>query len=96
MLVGHNLITHWLLHDNSYIGYGCGFNSNGYLVVHLKAVGGIGTHVIDLRPLLYTQQPSFASTPYGMAPVLTFDRDFPGLAIGYQIPAFHFAINIVK
>ena len=83
-------------YDNSYIGYGCGFNSNGYLVVHLKAVGGIGTHVIDLRPLLYTQQPSFASTPYGMAPVLTFDRDFPGLAIGYQIPAFHFAINIVK
>jgi len=27
---------------------------------------------------------------------LTFDRDFPGLAAGYQIPAFHFAINIVK
>jgi hypothetical protein len=83
-------------YDNSYIGYGCGFNSNGYLVVHLKAVGGIGTHIIDLRPLLYTQQPSFANTPYGMAPVLTFDRDFPGLAVGYQIPAFHFAINIKK
>ena len=83
-------------YDNSYIGYGCGFNSNGYLVVHLKATGGVGTHIIDLRPLLYTQQPSFASTPYGMTPVLTFDRDFPGLALGYQIPAFHFAINIVK
>ena len=83
-------------YDNSYIGYGCGFNSNGYLVVHLKAVGGIGTHIIDLRPLLYTQQPSFANTPYGMAPILTFDRDFPGLAVGYQIPAFHFAINIKK
>ncbi len=83
-------------YDNSYIGYGCGFNSNGYLVVHLKAIGGVGTHIIDLRPLLYTQQPSFGNTPYGMAPVLTFDRDFPGLAAGYQIPAFHFAINIVK
>ena len=83
-------------YDNSYIGYGCGFNSNGYLVVHLKALGGVGTHIIDLRPLLYTQQPSFGNTPYGMAPVLTFDRDFPGLAAGYQIPAFHFAINIVK
>lgn len=83
-------------YDNSYIGYGCGFNSNGYLVVHLKAIGGVGTHIIDLRPLLYTQQPSFASTPYGMTPVLTFDRDFAGLALGYQIPAFHFAINIVK
>ncbi|CAB4707076.1 unannotated protein [freshwater metagenome] len=83
-------------YDNSYIGYGCGFNSNGYLVVHLRALGGVGTHIIDLRPLLYTQQPSFANTPYGMAPVLTFDRDFAGLALGYQIPAFHFAINIKK
>jgi len=27
---------------------------------------------------------------------LTFDRDFAGLALGYQIPAFHFAINITK
>lgn len=83
-------------YDNSYIGYGCGFNSNGYLVVHLKALGGVGTHVIDLRPLLYTQQPSYGNTPYGMTPVLTFDRDFAGLAFGYQIPAFHFAINITK
>ena len=83
-------------YDNSYIGYGCGFNSNGYLVVHLRATGGVGTHVIDLRPLLYTQQPSFASTPYGMTPVLTSENDFPGLALGYQIPQFHFAINVVK
>ena len=83
-------------YDNSYIGYGCGFNSNGYLVVHLRATGGVGTHIIDLRPLLYTQQPSFASTPYGMTPVLTSENDFPGLAAGYQIPQFHFAINVVK
>jgi hypothetical protein len=83
-------------YDNAYIGYGCGFNSNGYLVVHLKAIGGVGTHVIDLRPLLYTQQPSYAGTPYGMVPVLTYDRDFAGLALGYQVPAFHFAINITK
>lgn len=83
-------------YDNSYIGYGCGFNSNGYLVVHLKALGGPGTHVIDLRPVLYTQQPSFANTPYGMTPVLTFDRDFAGLALGYQIPAFHFSIRVTK
>jgi hypothetical protein len=83
-------------YDNSYVGYGCGFNSNGYLVVHLTATGGVGTHIITLRPLLYTQQPSFASTPYGMVPVLTSERDFAGLALGYQIPTFHFAINIVK
>jgi hypothetical protein len=83
-------------YDNSYVGYGCGFNSNGYLVVHLKAMGGVGTHIVTMRPLLYTQQPSFANTPYGMVPILTSERDLPGLALGYQIPTFHFAIKIVK
>ena len=83
-------------YDNSYVGYGCGFNSNGYLVVHLKAMGGVGTHIITMRPLLYTQQPSFANTPYGMVPILTSENDLPGLALGYQIPTFNFAIKIVK
>ena len=83
-------------YDNSYVGYGCGFNSNGYMVVHIRATGAPGTHIIDLHPLLYTQQPSFANTPYGMVPVLSADRDFPGLALGYQIPTVHFAITIVK
>ena len=83
-------------YDNSYIGYGCGFNSNGYMVIHIRATGAPGTHIIDLHPLLYTNQPSFAGTPYGMVPILTSDRDFPGLALGYQVPSFHFAINISK
>ena len=83
-------------YDNAYIGYGCGFNSNGYTVIHLRATGGPGIHLIDLYPQLYTQQPSFANTPYGMAPVLTYARDFPGLALGYQVPSMHFAIRIVK
>lgn len=83
-------------YDNSYIGYGCGFNSNGYMVVHLIATGAPGTHIIDLHPVLYTNQPSFANTPYGMLPVLTNDRDIPGLALGYQPPAVHFAITVTK
>ena len=83
-------------YDNSYIGYGCGFNSNGYMVVHLKATGKPGTHIIDLWPLMYTNQPSFAGTPYGMLPILTADRDFPGLALGYELPSIHFAITVTK
>ena len=79
-----------------YIGYGCGFNSNGYLVLHLIATGGPGTHLIDLHPMLYTSQPAFANTPYGLAPVLSSANDYPGLALGYQVPTFHFAIRIVK
>ena len=83
-------------YDNSYIGYGCGFNSNGYMVVHLFATGGPGIHIIDLHPLLYTQMPSFANTPYGMVPFLTSQNDDPALALGYQVPTVHFAIKILK
>lgn len=83
-------------YDNSYIGYGCGFNSNGYMVIHLPVVGAPGTHIIDLHPLYYTNQPSFASTPYGMLPILDWKNDAAGLALGYQLPAVHFSIQIVK
>jgi hypothetical protein len=83
-------------YDNSYVGYGCGFNSNGDVVMNMVATGGPGTHLIDMYPLLYTQQPSYANTPYGMVPVLTYERDAPGLALGYQLPAMRLAITIVK
>ena len=83
-------------YDNSYMGYGCGFNSNGDVVMNMVATGGPGTHLIDMYPLLYTQQPSYANTPYGMVPVLSYERDAPGLALGYQLPAMRLAITIVK
>lgn len=82
-------------YDNSYIGYGCGFNSNGDVVLNMVATGVKGTHLIDMYPLLYTQQPSYANTPYGMVPVLTYERDAPGLALGYKLPAMRLAITIV-
>jgi len=83
-------------YDNSYIGYGCGFNSNGDVVLNIVATGGPGTHLIDGYPLLYSQQPSYANTPYGMQPLLTYAQDDPGLALGYQLPAFRMAITVVK
>jgi hypothetical protein len=83
-------------YDNSYVGYGCGFNSNGDTVMNLVATGGPGTHLIDMYPLLYTQQPSYPNTPYGMVPVLTYAQDAAGLALGYQLPAIRLAITIVK
>jgi len=83
-------------YDNSFDGYGCGFNSNGYMVVHLFATGGPGTHIIDMYPELYTLNPSYSTTSYGMLPVLSYARDYPGLALGYQVPAIRFAITIVK
>ncbi len=83
-------------YDNSYVGYGCGFNSNGDVVMNMIATGARGTHLIDMYPLLYTQQPSYANTPYGMVPVLTYERDAPGLALGYELAAMRLAITIVN
>jgi len=83
-------------YDNSYVGYGCGFNSNGDVVMNMVATGSPGTHLIDMYPLLYTQQPSYANTPYGMVPVLTYERDAPGLALGYQLAAMRLAITIAE
>jgi hypothetical protein len=83
-------------YDNSYIGYACGFNSNGFVRVQLFATGGPGTHLIDLYPLLYTQQPAYPYTQLGMVPLLGFARDAPGLAAGYDIPAIRLAIKVVK
>ena len=83
-------------YDNSYIGYGCGFNSNGDVVLNLHATGGPGTHLIDLYPMLYSLSPSFSNTPYGMVPVLTYAQDYPGLALGYRLPAIRLAITVVK
>ena len=82
-------------YDNSYVGYGCGFNSNGDVLLHLNATGGPGTHLIDLYPMLYSLSPSFANTPYGMVPVLTYAQDDPGLALGYHLPALRLAIKVV-
>ncbi len=83
-------------YDNSYIGYACGFNSNGYVRIQLFATGKPGTHLIDLYPLLYTQQPAYPYSQLGMVPLLGFATDAPGLAAGYQIPAFRIAIKVVK
>ena len=69
-------------YDNAYIGYACGFNSNGYVRIQLLATGKPGTHLIDLYPLLYTQQPAYPYPQLGMVPLLSFGQDAPGLAAG--------------
>ncbi|MGC9221693.1 MAG: hypothetical protein ACP5H2_10150 [Solirubrobacteraceae bacterium] len=83
-------------YDNSYVGYGCGFNSDGYTVITLRATGGPGIHLIDLYPMLYSATPSFANTPYGMVPFLNYATDFPSLALGYKPEAIRLAIRVVK
>jgi hypothetical protein len=83
-------------YDNSYIGYACGFNSNGYVRIQMFATGEPGTHLIDLYPLLYTQQPAYPYSQLGMVPLLGFATDGPGLAAGYDLPAYRLAIQVVE
>ena len=82
--------------DNSYVGYACGFNSNGDIQAHVLATGRPGVHLIDMYPVLYTQQPSYGETPYGMVPFLAYEKDEPGLALGYQLPSIRLAVRVVE
>jgi len=76
-----------LVYDNAYLGYACGFNSQGDVVVPLTAAGEPGWHFIDLYPAIYKGedrgQQSFR------LPMLNF-AEHPG----EELPAFHFAFKI--
>ncbi|HBY96253.1 MAG TPA: hypothetical protein DEP84_20250 [Chloroflexi bacterium] len=83
-----------VLYDNAYIGFACGFNSNGDATIHLVATGDPGTHLIDLYPMIYQ---GHGKPPWGyQVPILSFKEDFPGLALGYKLPAFRLAIEIIE
>jgi hypothetical protein len=79
-------------YDNMFVGYACGFNSNGDVTMPLVATGTPGTHLIDLYPMVYNGQDKKA---WYWAPVLSFAQDFPALGLGYRLPAFHLAIHTV-
>lgn len=87
-----------LLLDNGYIGYGCGFNSQGDVTVRLKAPGQSGMHFISLYPAIYQGEitgpgapPSSASANAGyfQLPMLHY-QDHPG----EELPAFHLAFEV--
>jgi len=82
-------------YDNAYIGYACGFASYGDVVVPIQATGGPGTHLIDLYPMIYDGGHGKWPWQYNM-PLLTFAQDHPSLALGYKLPAFRLAIQVVE
>src|SRR5262244_3515402 len=81
-------------YDNASIGYACAFNSNGDVTINLVATGHPGTHLIDIYPAIYRGKdkvPWIYQTPF-----LTYARDFPALALGYRLPAYRLAIEVVE
>ena len=80
-------------YDNGYIGYACGFYSNGDINMNLVATGAPGTHLIDLYPMIYKSRTDIW---LNHVPMLAFKRDAPGLALGYRLPAVRLAIEMVE
>ena len=81
-------------YDNASIGYACAFNSNGDVTMNLVATGHPGTHLIDIYPAIYKGKDR---VPWNyQTPFLTFARDFPALALGYKLPAYRLAIEVVE
>lgn len=77
-----------LTYDNAYMGYACGFNSQGDVVVNFTAAGTPGMHLIDFYPGIY-QGPADGQQLYRL-PQLTYADDHPG----NKIPALRFAFEV--
>lgn len=79
-------------YDNSFIGYVCGFNTNGNITLHLPVTGAPGYHTIDLYPANYLgpTPPAAPSIAIYRYPILT---PYDGPA---AIPVFHFSFLITN
>jgi hypothetical protein len=77
-------------YDNAYMGYACGFNSRGDVVVNFTAAGAPGIHLIDFYPGIY-QGPEGSQQLYRL-PQLTYADDHPG----NHIPALRFAFEVTR
>ncbi len=77
-------------YDNAYMGYACGFNSQGDVIVNFTAAGSPGVHLIDFYPGIY-QGPEKEQQLYRL-PQLTYADDHPG----NKIPALRFAFEVTS
>ena len=77
-------------YDNAYMGYACGFNSQGDVIVNFTAAGLPGIHLIDFYPGIY-QGPEKEQQLYRL-PQLTYADDHPG----NKIPALRFAFEVTS
>ncbi len=76
-------------YDNAYMGYACGFNSQGDVVINFHATGAPGQHIIDLYPGIYQGPPTETQLLYRQ-PQLTYADDHPG----NKIPALRFLFEV--
>jgi hypothetical protein len=82
--------TYYITYDNAYVGYVCGFNTQGNVKFTLVASGDPGYHIIDLYPGIYRGKDPLPNI-YN-APQLTYQNDHPGTAI----PAIRLGVEVEK
>src|SRR6476660_26758 len=75
-------------YDNAYMGYACGFNTRGDVVIHLTAAGAPGVHISDQYPGIY--QGAEGGQQLYRLPQLTYADDHPG----NRIPALRFSFEV--
>ncbi len=80
-----------LVYDNGYLGYACGFNSQGDITLYLPLTGQPGWHYIDLYPGIYKGKEAGGVQNFRI-PQLTYQDDHPG----EEIPAFRFAVLVTE
>jgi hypothetical protein len=76
-------------YDNAYMGYACGFNSQGDVVINFTASGEPGQHLIDFYPGIY-QGPATEPQQLYRTAQLTYADDHPG----NKIPALRFMFEV--
>jgi hypothetical protein len=77
-------------YDDAYMGYACGFNSHGDVVIHFTATGEPGEHLIDFYPGIY-EGPAKEPQQLYRLPQLTYADDHPG----NKIPALRFTFKVM-
>jgi hypothetical protein len=82
--------TYAATYDNSYIGYVCGFSTNGDVQFTITATGAPGTHLIDLYPTIYKGKDAMPRV-YSI-PQLTYTADHPARTT----PAIRMSIRIAE
>lgn len=78
-----------LNYDNTYMGFACGFNTQGDVEIFLRAAGEPGWHFIDLYPAIYRGK-DIAGVQNFRYPMLTGEQDHPG----ERLPIFRLAFHV--
>jgi hypothetical protein len=78
-----------IVYDNSYLGYACGFNTQGDVTIPLTMTGDPGWHFIDLYPAIYKGDETPGRNNFRI-PQLTASDDHPG----EDLPTFRYAFYI--